>query len=46
MLFKNSVKGILLRENKIGANIEPWGTPQVKGTTPEWKSPKLTEKLL
>lgn len=36
----------MYNENKEGAKMEPWGTPQVRGATNETEPPMTTEKVL
>ncbi len=44
--LKMSPKGSIYKENNIGPNMDPWGTPQESGAADEENSPRWTEKLL
>ena len=35
----------MYRANRMGARIEPWGTPHDRGDEVDLKSPRLTERV-
>lgn len=40
VFLKNITPRAAYKENNIGPNIEPWGTPQEKGAADEENSPR------